>query len=115
MPAGNYDLNIEQGATLSRPLVWKDGAGDRVDLTGYSARMQIRNTYDAPVLLELTSGDGSLIITPKAGMVTIFIDANTTAAITWTKGRYDLELVASDGVVTRLLEGAVYVSREITK
>ena len=41
-------------------------------------------------------------------------EAEETAAITWTQGRYDLELTMSNGDVTRWAEGEVVVSREVT-
>ena len=44
MAAAQYDILIEQGATFSRTFVWKDSSEVAVDLTGYTARMQIRKT-----------------------------------------------------------------------
>jgi hypothetical protein len=115
MPAATYDFTIEQGATLIKPIVWKDSDGDPVDLTGYSARMQMRRNYSTPVLLQLTTGAGNLVITPSTGTVTMVFDAALTESITWLRAKYDLELESSVGVVTRILEGDVTISREITK
>jgi hypothetical protein len=115
MAAGTYDFTIEQGVSIRQPLIWKDSAGDRVNLTGYSARMQIRSSYDTAVLLELSTALGTIIITPASGTITLVLSNVTTAAIDWRKARYDLELTAPNGTVTRLLEGYIYVSREITR
>jgi hypothetical protein len=43
------------------------------------------------------------------------VSAADTGAITWQRGRYDLELVSSTGIVTRLLYGDVEVSKEVTR
>ena len=116
MPAASYDFEIEQGATLLKPIVWKDSAGSPVNLTGYTAKMQIRQNVSSPdVLLELSTTNGKLSISAMAGQVTMIFSAATTAAITWSRGKYDLELTSSDGTVTRLIEGEITISKEITR
>lgn len=116
MGAAAYDFTIEQGATLILPFVWKDSAGVPINLTGYTARMQIRaSKTSTAVLLSATTADNTLQITAADGKVTIVLPEATTAAITWRRGVYDLELVSAGGVVTRLVEGAVAVSREVTR
>jgi hypothetical protein len=116
MPAATYDFEIEQGTTLLKPIQWKDSAGNPVNMTGYTARMQIRKSVSSDeVLLELTTANGKLSIAPSTGTVTMIFSATTTAAITWTRGKYDLEVVSYDGTVTRLIEGEITVSKEITR
>lgn len=117
MALGNrYDLEIKQGATLSLTATWKDSTGTAVNLTGYTARMQVRSTYDATsTILSLTSGSG-ITLGGAAGTIAITASATTTAALTapWS-GVWDLELVSGGGEVTRLLEGAATVSPEVTR
>ncbi len=114
-PAG-YDIEIIQGQTLVRAVLWKDADGEPVDLTGYSARMQIRRSKSSSdVLFELTTANGRIAIDGAAGKVTLTFTAEESAAFTWRRGVYDLELEAGDGVVRRLLEGAVEVNREVTR
>jgi len=116
MPAANYSFVIEQGATLLKPIVWKDSNNTPVDLAGYSAKMQIRKSPTSPdVLLELSTANNKLVITPNTGTVTMVFSAATTSAINWKAGRYDLELTSGNGTVTRLLSGDITVSREITR
>lgn len=87
-----------------------------IDLTGYSARMQIRGKLeDATHLLELTTGlDGRIVINNTDKTITLTIDATTTAGITWTTGVYSLELIVGN-VVTTLLTGCVTVKKEVTR
>lgn len=116
MAAATYDFEIEQGATLLKPIQWKDSAGNAVNLTGCTARMQIRRSVASEeVLLELTNANGKLSITPLTGTVTMIFSATTTAAFTWSRAKYDLEIVSADGTVTRLIEGEITVSKEITR
>ena len=50
MSAGSYPLYIEQGASLDFEVQYIDSNGNPVDLSGYSARMQIRPTVTSSVV-----------------------------------------------------------------
>lgn len=116
MSAGVYDFYIEQGATFNQPLVWKDSSGTAVNVTGYTARMQIRKTVDATtVILTLTTENGRITVGTSNGLITLLVSAADTAALTSFCGVYDLEVISPTGVVTRLLEGQVEVSKEVTR
>ena len=114
--AGKYDFVIEQGATFDRSLTYKDPAGTPLNLTGYTARMQIRSGVSSPtVLLELTSANGRLVIDPLVGGITIYLEPVDTEGVMWKRGVYDLEIEAPDTSVTRLIEGNIELSREVTR
>lgn len=116
MPAAKYDFEIEQGASFALAFVYKDSSGGPVNLTGYTARMQIRASVSASgVLLDLNTDNGRLVLSHAAGRVAIELDPATTAAFAWRKGVYDLELVSPSGGVVRLVEGQITVSREVTR
>lgn len=111
-----YDLEINQGATYSKTFAWKDSGGVAVNLTSYTARMQIRRSVsDTEVLLSLTTENGRLVLGGSAGTIQMLLPSSVTELIDWRRGKYDLELVAPDGVVVRFLEGSVLVSREVTR
>lgn len=116
MPAASYDFEIEQGATLLKPIVWKDSTGAAFNLTGYTAKMQVRQSAASPdVLLEMSTTNSRITLTPGTGTITLVFSATLTSSITWTRGKYDLELTAPNGTVTRLIEGQISVSKEITR
>ena len=124
MAAGNYSFTIEQGTTFTRVFKYKDENGAPVDLTGYDVRMQIRSSYDSAVLASLTSGSGDFVVSvpPDAAegvtdknQIKLTISANNTAAYTFDQALYDIELESETGVVTRLLQGKIKLSREVTK
>lgn len=117
MALGNrFDIEINQGATFELTVTWKDSAGTAINLTGYSARMQVRETYSSSsTIVSLTNGSG-ITLGGAAGTIAILISATTTAALTAPfSGVYDLELVSAGGVVTRLLQGAATVTPEVTR
>ena len=49
MTAGTYNMTIEQGATLSLSMTFKDDEGSVIDLSSYSFASQIREEYDGPL------------------------------------------------------------------
>jgi hypothetical protein len=112
MAAGKYDFVIEQGATFSRAI---DVSDVITSLVGFTARMQVRpSVTSSTTYLSLTDTSGLLIDT-SLSTITISLSAATTLAQTWTTGVYDLELVSSSSDVTRLLEGTVTISPEVTR
>jgi hypothetical protein len=112
---GTYDFTIYQGATFSRVLTWKDANDTLINVTGYTARLQIRTSPDAPTpFITLTTENGGITLGGALGTISLLITAPQTAAIVEAAGVYDLEMV-SGSVVTRLLQGNVDISREVTK
>lgn len=64
-----------------------------MDLTGWDARLQVRNKKGGDeILLEMTTANGLLAIDTALRTVTIYFDAIDLTGITWKKGYYDLEL-----------------------
>ncbi|MER5649592.1 hypothetical protein [Streptosporangium sp. NPDC002524] len=115
MNAAIRDLVIEQGATYEDPLCISDEGGP-VDLTGYSAHMQIRPTPDSATLLhDMSTTNGGILIDGPASMVTLFIDAAVTATFTWQRGVYDLELTEPSAKIRRLFKGTVLVDPQVTR
>lgn len=116
MSAGKLNLTIEQGATFRKKLTWQSSTGVPIDITGYTGRMQIRQQLkDAAPLIELTDVNGGIVITGASGEIDLFIDDADTSTFVFQKGVYDLELEAPGGDVTRLVEGSVTVSLEVTR
>ena len=115
MAATTYDITIEQGATFSQVVTYKE-SGVAINLTGYTARMQVRATLEsASTLVELTTANSRIALGGAAGTITLTISATDTAALTAGRGVYDLELVSGSGIVTRLLQGVCTISRNVTR
>lgn len=116
MAAAEYNFTIEQGTTFTKSFVWKNNSGVAVDLTGYTARMQVRlSVTSEDVLLTASTTNGKLALTPLEGKITLSLSAQDTAGFDWKRGKYDLELEDADGRVTRLLFGLITVSLEVTR
>ena len=115
MAAGKYDIVIEQGATFKLPISYKDSTGSVVDLVsgnGYTSRMMIKESAGGTTIKSLTNGSG-MTLAASGNNIVIEISATDTAAMDFSNAVYDLEIV-SGTEVTRILEGKVKLSREIT-
>lgn len=85
------------------------------DLTGWTARLQIRESIeDTTTLVSLTS-PSDIVITLATAEIAITISAAVTAALDFEEGVYDLELEDGAGNVTRLVEGVVTFVKEVTR
>lgn len=131
MSAGRYPIYIEQGASLDFEVQYVDSEGNPVDLSGYSARMQIRPSVASNVAyITLTSNlqaDGTGLNLsgshstkpPTSGSIGVFISACSSSILNFGDAVYDLELsVPYEGgcdYVTRLIQGPVRLSQEVTR
>jgi hypothetical protein len=130
MASGKFNFVIEQGTTLNFEIAYTDSGSNKIDLTGYRGRMQIRDKFPGPskngsrLILSLSSSldaDGTGLNfsgssgtnSPTEGTIGVFISDTNTAAMDFSKAVYDLEIVSAS-IVTRLLEGKVTLNPEVT-
>lgn len=115
MGAAIYHIKLEQGSTFNLAATYKDSSGSPINLSGYTARMQMRKSIDdASPIIELTTANGRISIDGPTGKVTMTIAAGDTATLDAGDGVYDLELV-SGSVVEKLIKGTFTVEREVTR
>ena len=128
MAAGKYNFVIEQGTTLDFEIAYTDSGSNKIDLTGYTGRMQIKDkiggstTYitlssslaDDGTGLNFSGSDG--INPPTSGTIGVFISANSSSALDFNKAVYDLEIASGSTypIVTRLLQGNVTLNKGVT-
>lgn len=114
--AAVYDIEIEQGATFQMNLVWRAANGTPIDITGYTARMQVKRRYaDTTPLLTFTTENGAIVLGGSNGTVQVTGLATVTDDVPAKQCVYDLELVSPTGFVKRLVQGVATVSPEVTK
>lgn len=126
MAAGRYSFVIEQGSTLNLELQYKDASGTPIDLTDYGGRMQIRpSVASSTVYITLSSSlepDGTGLnfsgsnsqTPPTSGSIGVYISAVSSSLLNFDTAVYDLELY-SGSYATRILEGQVKLSKEVTR
>lgn len=78
--------------------------------------MQARTSHiSGTAVLSLTTENGKITLGGTAGTITLSLTAAETAAITQSSLAYDLELVSAGGEVTRLVEGQIVLTPEVTR
>jgi hypothetical protein len=88
-----------------------------VNLTGCTAALQLRSLPNDPTAaLTLTTANGGITLTALTGNIAVSATATQTRAIDEGYYYYDLEVTATaTGVVTRIAQGQILVSAEITR
>jgi len=112
----NVLLEMTQGSDFEHTIELRDPDGSIKSLVGYTAEMQIRPTVDSPiVIMELSTANSRLQINGSAGTVTIHLSAVETGSFTFDTAVYDIEITSPTSEVTRILQGTIVLSLNITK
>jgi len=114
LKTGTYNISCPQGVTFDETFTMQQG-GSPINLTGYSARMQIRRSYDAAPILTLTSPSSGITLGGALGTIRVQISYTTTESLASGQYLYDLEITSAGDVRDRLLSGTFSVSREVTR
>ena len=120
--ASKLNMTIEQGATFNPVFTYYDNSvipAVVIDVTGFTARLQIRSTLETvTTLLDLTTENAGIILGGVAGTIQLVIlPAATTAMVPtdYEEAVYDLEIISGSGIVTRIMKGAIILSTEVTR
>lgn len=108
--ATKANLVIDQGTTYTTDLNLTDENGDPLNLTGYSANSQIRKHYTSS-----NSVTFSTSINATAGVITLSLTANQTSNIVSGRYVYDVELTDASNSISRIVEGIVTVTPQVTR
>jgi hypothetical protein len=115
MTAGIYNFTMDQGSNWNLNVIYKDSNGNPINLTGYTAAMQLRQNYNSDAAeLTLNTSNGGITITGAQGKLFLSATAAQTGALDAGFYVYDLE-ITSGGVVTRIIQGQVTVAGEVTR
>jgi len=113
--AVTYNTTIDQGADWYITFIYENPDGTPVNVTNYSAALQIRTSPLAKTaVLTLTNASG-ISITGNTGTFACHATNVQTSAITNGKYAYDLEITSPSSVVTRVVQGTIEVSPQVTR
>lgn len=114
MTPGKYNMVCPQGATFSKQLTYTYNSIP-IDLTTYSARMQVREKYTSKnAIVTVTTENDGIILGGQDGTISIYMSDELTASIVAKDYVYDLELISASNV-DRLIEGKFIVTPEVTR
>jgi len=104
------DLVIPQGTAYSKTFSVKDSNGDLMNLSGYTANSQMRREFTSnTVTLSFTTA------VDTGGYVTISTTPAQTSPIEARRYLYDVEINDGSDNITRIREGIITLTPEITK
>ena len=119
MAAAQFDIVIEENAKYERVIEWQHSDGQPVDLTNYTALMQIRPDAASPtVRCELSTENGRIFLNWEGvpGKIRLFIPTSATSTFnTWTDGSYDLFVFDATGEGSKLLKGRVKIEVAVSR
>jgi len=111
MAAGYQELFLEQGTDFSTSITLDDVNGDPFNLTGFTAKSQMRKSYYS------TNATAQFTITisaPTTGVLNMSLPSANTANIAAGRYVYDVAIKDSTNNVSRVLEGIVNVLPRVT-
>lgn len=108
--ATKADIVIDQGTTFSTTLTLTDENGDLLNLSGYQANAQMRKWYTSTTSTNFTTS-----INTTSSVITLSLTAAQTSNIDFGRYVYDVEITSSANVTSRIVEGIVTVTPEVTR
>jgi len=113
--AGQKNFEVDQNATFSFVVEYKDENGNAIDLTYASAKMQIRDVKGGTKLaVTLTSPSGGIFIDGSLGKLTVTLTPTQTNKLFYPKSVYDIMVIDSNANKIKLLEGFLTLNRSVT-
>ena len=111
-----YDFKLNQGTDLVVPFSLSDESGKPCNLLGFTAQMQLRvNGATGKLVDTFTTENGGFLMEAEKGVLSLVFKHEKTSQYPATCLVYDIELVSTDGNVTRIVEGKITVSPEVTR
>lgn len=113
MNAGRYNITIINGTTFTLAPIWLvDNLP--VNLTGYTADMQVRDVSNN-LVVELSTANGKAVISPALGQTTFTLTPTQTSAANLPVGNYTYAFNLTDGSSNtyQILNGAFVVQASV--
>lgn len=116
MPA-TYNIEVPKGEDWSITLTWYTSTTKTTtqDLTGWSAEMQVRERHSSTAIVTTLSSTGEITLGSTAGTIVLSIASSVSNAIDTGRKVYDLEMTDTGGDITRLLEGDIDFTPNVTR
>lgn len=106
------NLFVDQGSDYSNIITVASSTGSALDLTSYTVKSQLRKSYGSSTAYAFTAS----VYDAVNGKIRLQLTAADSSAIPEGRYLYDIEITNTvTGGKTRVLEGIVTVTPEITK
>jgi hypothetical protein len=116
MSAGTFNILCEQGADFRLQLTWREPDQTPINVSGFSAKMQVRTAKGASTAAAtLSTSSGTIVLGGVNGTILLTMPASETGSLVPGAYIYDIELTDPSGVVTRLMQGSFTVDQQVTQ
>lgn len=105
------NLTIDQGSSFLAYVDVTDSSGNVLNLNGYTVAGQIRKTYSSSTAVDFSA----TVSNAAAGTISLSLADSVTNTMKAGRYVYDVEILASSGSRTRVLEGQVEVTPGVTQ
>lgn len=106
------ELTVDQGATYETTLDLIADDGTAINVAGYVFSGQIRKSYYS----KSATANLTISVTNAAtGNVMMSLNAATTANIKAGRYLYDVKMIDTANVTTRIVEGIITITPQVTK
>ena len=107
--AQKTNLVIDQGTTYSSSFQVKESNGDPINLSTYTVASKIRKTYTSSNSVAFTATGNS------TGWVTLSLNSNATSNLVSGRYVYDVEITSSANATSRVSEGIITITPQVTR
>lgn len=107
--ATKLNLIIDQGTTYSTSFQVNGDDGNPLDLSSYTINSYIRKTYTSSSYVAFSTSANN------SGYVTLSLSSNSSSNLVAGRYVYDVEAVSSSNTTSRLIEGIVTVTPQVTR
>lgn len=102
---------IDAGTTFSAIITCKGSDGNLLNLSGYTVKSQIRKSYASPTAYNFNAS----IYSASVGKIKVSLTPAESSAIKPGRYMYDIEIMSSVNEKTRISEGIIIITPEITQ
>jgi len=107
--ASKVNIVIDQGTSFNTTYTIHDAQDEPIDFTGYAASSQLRKTYTSSTAYDFT------VALNSTGQVTLSMSAELSGSIPAGRYVYDVEVQDLSGVRSRVVEGLVTVTPQVSR
>tara|TARA_B110000908_G_scaffold40865_1_gene49563 strand:+ start:1425 stop:1757 length:333 start_codon:yes stop_codon:yes gene_type:complete len=105
------NLMVDQGTDFETTIDIAGADGNPVDLTGYVIAGQVRKAYTSSTAHNFVAS----VTVPTSGTVNIQLTNASTSNMKAGRYVYDVEMTSPSGVKTRVIEGILEITAEVTR
>lgn len=106
------ELNLDQGTTFETTIDLTNDDGTAINVAGYSFSSQIRKSYYSS---NATANISTAVLDEANGKIQLSITSANTANIKAGRYLYDLKMTTDENVTSRVIEGIITVSPQVTR